>query len=366
MSLNSLKTRFSGLQSRPIGLHFGPSELQMAQFGTDKEPVRGAAVGFDFDRCDLIEHAEAAAQLIRAALKRFGFLGKRVISAMPPDSVRVLSLSYPDKAGDPGQHIAKLMNERLDGPLEDYVIDYMPIRDISRDGEKLALVAVSERKKVMAYLDLLSAAGLRAERLEIGPVAIRRIIQALSEDNESCSTLAVNVGVDASFLSMISGRRLLSDQRIDFCETQLLNTVASTLDISASAAKTLILEHGLDPVVHQEAAVLDVERIATSETLAQILKPEFVQLARDANNAFVYADSEKHGGDERRIYLLGSISQWPGVLAMMRQCTQIRIDDLVSFANRKFMPATAVPENASTTNLIIATGLALHPGESHA
>ncbi len=370
MSLAALKIRLFGGNANPIGLHFGPSELQLAQFDHNTQAARacrGAVCSLNFDRSDLLENAAVASKLIRKALVDFGFSGTRVISAMPPDSVRVLSLSYPDKAGDPGQQIMKLMSERLDGPLEDYVIDYMPIRETSRDGEKLALVAVSERRKVMAYLDLLSAAGLRADRLEIGPVAIRRVIQTLSTESESCSTLAINVGLDASFLSMISGQRLLSDQRIDFCETHLLETVATTLDISVAAAKALIMEHGLDPVVHQEAAVLDVERIATSETLAQILKPEFVQLARDANNAFVYADSEKHGGDERRIYLLGSISKWPGVLAMLRQCTQIPIDDLVSVTNQKFMPAAAAEDNPhAAANLIIATGLALYTGDSHA
>ncbi len=357
----------------PIGLHFGPRDLQLVQLKEtgSRLPVVSSAVSMPlpFARSQLLQHGDAASRLIRASLHGRRFSRRRVVSAMPPDTVRIISLSYPEKNGDDANVIAGIMQERLDGPLSDYVLDYMPIRDTSRDGEKLALVASARRVDVMAYLEILANAGLDVQRLEVGPVAILRVIETLAEDFEGIrNSLAINTGVDASYLTMMSGHRLLSDQKSEFCEQALLTLVARTLDISTSAALELIMDNGLDPKLHEQAPIVDIEKVATSETLAQILKPAFLSLVNDAEHAFLYASSESHGDAEKQVYLLGSITRWPGVLELLRQCSKTPVD-ILSQSLKMLLPAHATSEAERpglNNNLIIPMGLALHPGERHA
>ena len=86
-------------------------------------------------------------------------------------------------------------------------------------------MAVSRRDDVIAYLDAMRASGLTVDALEIGPVAIRRLANALPASNTQM-VLIVNTGFEASYLTMLSGRRLLMDQAIEFSESRVLGALA--------------------------------------------------------------------------------------------------------------------------------------------
>ena len=306
----------------PIGVYFTQEHLHLVQLQTLGDGGIGLrcreSLSYPGTRAELIGSPAAVSKLVRRGMRSGNFSGRKVVSAMPPEQLRVMSVSYPASApGSVGGSIAKIMADRVDGALSDYVIDYVPIRMSARDGDRLALVAVSRVEHVNSYLDSLASAGLHVDFLEIGPLAIKRLIEFGLASDERGDVIVINIGDASSHLTTISGKRLLADQEAPFGEALILNAIARSLDLSASTARDLILANGLDPAKKYAGAVdsnVDNEVVAT---LVEIVRPEFLKLVREIDRAFLYADSESHGDGRKGIFVVGGMARWPGATALL-------------------------------------------------
>ncbi len=319
-------------------------------------------------RAELMESPKAIRKLVRRAMRAGKFRGRNVVSAMPPEQVRVMSLSYPaNSSGAEAGSILKLMADRVDGNLSDYVIDYVPIRMSSRDGERLALVAVSRLEDVNNYLESLRLAGLDVNFLEIGPLAIKRLISSGSTTELRDHVLVVNIGETTSHITTISGQRLLADQEVQFGEASILNAIAKTLDLTTNMAKELVLTNGLDSTRRNAEIGDDNLDSEVVRTLVEIAKPELLRLVREINRAFLFADSESHGDARKRIFVVGGAGRWPGMAALMSSLAKMPVESFgrehMPFADESASIATFDDQQAA--EMSIAVGLALRGMSTH-
>ena len=294
----------------PSGVFITQEHLQVVQLerlGDGGIGVRACeSLAYPGSRAELVEAPVAIRKLIRRAMRDGKFRGRKVVSAMPPEQVRVMSVSYPaNAAGSAASSIAKLMADRVDGALTDYVIDYVPITMSSRDGDHLALVAVSRLEHVNNYLDILTSAGLHVDFLEIGPLAIKRLIASGPATDQYDHAIVVNVGPNTSHITTISGERLLADQEIQFGADLILNAIATPLNLTTDVAKDLVLANGLDPVRKNDEDIDSNFDTGVAATLVQIVKPEFLKLVREIDRAFLFADSESHSEGRKKIIIVG-------------------------------------------------------------
>ncbi len=350
----------------PIGVHFTRNDLHLVQLETrgnsDIRMRSHVSLAYAESRVDLLATPGAVGKLIRRAMRKGNFRGRKVVSAMPPEQVRIMSVSYPASADDnAARSIAKLMADRVDGPLTDYVIDYVPIRMNSYDGDRLALVAVSRLDHANSYLDGLAAAGLHVDFLEIGPLAIKRLISAGAAANKRDHVFVVNVGEVTSNLTTISGDRLLADHKIQFGETLILNAVATSLDLATSVASDLILANGLDPAQSRNDFGGGSFDTNVAATLVEIVRPEFLRLSRELDRAFRFADSESHGNSHKKIIVVGGITQWRGATALLESLTKTPVECLgrhhMPFAGKSEDVADISDEQAAEMSTVV--GLAL-------
>ena len=256
--------------------------------------------------------------------------------------------------------LLKVINERIDGDLSDFVIDYLPIRSDSKSEECLAIVAVAERRRVIDYLEMLRKAGLAVDRLEIGPTAIRRLVSAMGTADRQENVLALNSGRASSYLSVISGSRLIFDQEIRFGESRMLEDIARALEITQEAAQSLVSSSSFAPVslpARQTSPGFDMD---ASETLQQIVKPAVLNLAEEINRTLIYTASQTRGEPISRIYLLGSLARWQGMDHLLG--TLIRLP--VAIIPNPLKPfdrdnGASADNNESIPEIAVATGLAL-------
>jgi type IV pilus assembly protein PilM len=352
---------FSGLAGRrygPIGLHMAREAIHLVQLDSHAGrvvAVRGWA-SVPLPPGDAAwDSPKRLALLLRKAFVSAGFKGKRVVSAMPHGKVRIHSVTYrATRERSATDEILHLMQERLQGELADHVLDFLPVREGGSDGERLALVAVSRREDVVAHLELLRRAGLDVAALEIGPTAIRRLVCALSPAGEPENVLVLNAGDTASFMTMISGRRLLFDQEVDFGERKLVELVARSLDMPEQIVRDVVAKGGLD-----EASARGLQDVNLASAIIEILRPELKRLVAELERGFLYAASETRGGGAKRVFLAGSLARWPGAdrhLAAIARLPVTNIPDplaVLAPEARRVVPAHAIPEIA------VATGLAL-------
>lgn len=356
----------AGIRPRPgpIGLEIGQEALNLVQLrqGADGALALQAAARLPHatDRDALLASPGAFKARLKQALAGRPFVGRQVVSALPAQAVRLLPVPYEAGGGRAdAAAIAQALRERLDEDLTRYVIDYMPVRADAPAGDRLALVAVARREMVIDHLELLRRAGLEVLALEIGPSAIKRLISALAGAETEQNHLVINFGAATSYLTVVSGRRLLQDQRVDFGENELLEAIGQALDLPPQEARAWVARYGLGTA---DPAGGDREARDAARTLAQIVKPRLLRLVDEINRVLIYTASETRGASVGQLHLMGSLARWPGLEAMLNAMVEIPVAVLDN-------PLGLFGGNADSPDrgqaLAIATGLALRGVLNH-
>lgn len=351
-----------------IGLEVSQSHLNLAQFKAqtaDTLPTLQAACSlrYPIDRDTLLASPRNLRSLLASAFKQHPFRGRRVTTLLPADRVRTLSLSYQFKAGqDEANVILTTLSQRLNEPLDELVIDYVPIRATDDRPERLALIAMARRSDVIDYLELLRRAGLDVASVEIGQTAISRLITWLNDHAPDRNSLVINFGNEISYLTMLSGRRLVIDHGISFGEIALLERLALELGISSQQARALMRSDDTDDQSTHWTAPLPSNDNARSLAL-DILQPDLMQLKDEIRRTLIYAASELHGQPVHNLYLFGSLARWNGLSDRLQALIEIPTqhpDPLGVFQGERWR----TPEGQQ--DLYIATGLALKELKVHA
>jgi len=358
-----LRPRVSNRSIGPIGIDFGLEALHLVQLeaATGQPPQVRARASLAYEsRHDMLQNAHQFRATIKRALEADRFYGRKAVIAMPSGMFRTISINYRSASG--AEHeaaaIVEVMKSRVQGDLADYVLDYMPVKNRSKNDERLALVAISEREPVIEFLELANKARLEVQALEIGPVAISRLVGALSIENGARNVLVVNSGRRASYLTLISGADLLFDQEVAFGENGLIRQAAETLDMSEELARDLVLRSGVQASVRGETTQSALDEDSLVSTISEILKPQFLKLVEEIKRVCLYAAAETRGGAVSQVYLLGSLARWPGsdsLLSALTDTEVAKIPDPLAL----FPQGDSAGSGTSAPEIVVATGAAL-------
>ena len=348
-----------------IGIDFAVDNINLAQL---EKTINGdivlrscCSINYPQTREELLNSPKNLRPILRQAIKEYGFKGKKIVSSMPSRDVRIFSIHYlKSKNIDDSESILNALRERLDDDVSQYVIDYLPIRSIDKDGEQLALVALVKHELVISYLELLRQSGLYVEALEIRPAAIKRLVYSLYQEQEYKNVLVINFGCDMSYLTIISGRRLLFDQQINFGANVVIEKMSTVLDMPKEKTLDLINKHGFRSENSRNSSRFAYSDEDITKTLLDIVRPILEELIEEINRVLIFAASENHGESITKIYLLGSLAHWDGVDNFLTKKLNLLVealqDPLSKFTNSNSKYST---EYQNAPNMAIAAGLAL-------
>ena len=176
------------------------------------------SIKFAGSRQELLASPRALKKLITGSLKQHNFKGRKVVALMPWDEVKIILLTYKSNVQDVDSEVVKMVTDRIEGDIDDYVVDYIPVRSNPSDEEHMVVVTVAKKEKVTLLLNALMGCGLEVDSLDIAPTALRRMVGTLYSGEAAANVLLVNVYPDESYLTIISGRRLLLNQPVRFGE----------------------------------------------------------------------------------------------------------------------------------------------------
>ncbi len=351
----------------PIGIDFALESLHIVQLqhGASGSPEVRARTSESYGcaRKEVLENPLTLRALIKKALAKDRFSGRRAIVAVPSGLFRTVSINFQSPAGKDveAQAVLKLMRDRVDGNIEDYVLDYLPVSNQGRSDERLALVAVSEQRAIVDLLESLRRSRLDVDALEIGPVAICRLVGAMSAESGAGNVLVINSGRRASYLTLLSGNELLFDQEVAFGENALAQQVAGTLDMTDEMSRELITRTGVRARGDSPPDEANASDTGLADTVTEILKPQFLQLVEEIKRVCMYAAAETRGGSVSHIYLLGSVARWPGsdrLLSMLTDMAVHKIPNPLALFPKGSVTDT-ITGSASAPEVAVATGLAL-------
>ena len=195
-----LKSRPRRSQIGPIGMHFAEDSLhavQLRRLASGAYCLRAwASVPYRDTREDLLGSPKRLQRMTQKLFKENNFKGHDIVTAMPPEQTRITSLNFQvDSRMSDAERILHLMGDRLSMPIQDYVIDYLPVRGAPGDKEKVALVTACVRENIMSLLQTLQQAGLNVQDLDVGPAALNRLVSELPQGAERRgNVLLINYG----------------------------------------------------------------------------------------------------------------------------------------------------------------------------
>jgi len=289
-----------------------------------------------------------------------------VIATVPTPLLKIIFLNFQCKADEiEAQALLNALKHRVDGYLSDYVIDYLPINpQMNEQINRVALVAMAKHDEIEGFLGLLNYSGLAVEALEIGPVAIKRLVSSLNRSEGAQKVLTINFGTQKSYLTVIWNNELLLDREIDFGIDNIINAISKAFDIDDKTALKVLHEYGLaegEPaeLLFEDDLDEDDDGRMTS-VLLDVLRPSFFQLSEEIKDVLVYVASETRGGAVELIYLMGSLSRISAVDKIIDGLISIPVQTINPFfgfsAEQK---PTLQNDLGPLSGVAVATGLSM-------
>ncbi len=348
-----------------IGLDIGTDRIHLCQIRPLEHGrysiYAKSSIEYPGGREKLLESPKKLKRVIGNALRQKKFKGKRVVALMPWEDVKIMLLTYKSNVNDVDAEVVRMLADRTEGSIEDYVIDYVPVRANPGDEEHMVVATISAREKVNRLLNALIGCGLEVDSLDIAPTALRRVVSALYTGHAADNVLLIHTYREESYLTVISGRRLLFNQSVAFGENLLLERISAELDISLESARALVRDHGLEKQSLARAIGADTDN-DVSGTLLEIVKPCFLDLVNEINRVLVFTAAETHGVPVSRVCLLGSLAHWPGAQAVLMSLLDLEQPDGQTEFNQVFQDEnddTRIPWEGLFSDISIAMGLAL-------
>lgn len=347
----------------PIGLDLGSDHLKMVQadFVKGVPVIRSAVIlPYPTNKKDLFESPDDLKKLIKEARAQGAFQGSRTVVTMPPEKVQFVSLEFKCKPSEePDVAVIEAIKERFGDQIKNSVIDFLQIRPEHKDQiDRTALAAVADKKAVVSFLDFLRAGGLTVDRLEIGPVAMNRLISAMNPNERDKITLVINFGLYKSYATVLWGRRLLLDRELSFgCETGI-QALSEALEVSENEASELLIRHGTQ--ASNKIIAGNYAEPSIKETVSEILKPSLQELSNEIKRLMLYIASRTRGRPVHESYIFGSVAGWPGIDQTLSDMTGMSLKTTKPFYGLATSKQAAKIEDLSELRgIAVATGLSL-------
>lgn len=349
-----------------IGLDIGVECIHMCQIRPLEHGqyaiIAKASIPFSGGRQALLASPKALKRLITGALRGNNFKGRKVVALMPWEQVKIILLTYKASVSDVDSEVLKMVSNRIEGDIEDYVIDYIPVRSSPSDEEHMVVATAAHQDNVSVLLNALVACGLEVDSLDIAPIALRRIVSTLYSGEAADNVLLISTYFEESYLTIVSGRRLLFNQSVNFGENILLDRISDELDVSRDEARELIIRHGFEKQAVSALLRNDGSSGDISATLLEIIKPCFLELVEEIRRVLIFTASETHGVPVSRVCLLGNIANWPGARTLVLSLMEYDVPDGQHEFAMIFQDEnedTRIPWAGLFSELSIAMGLAL-------
>ena len=296
----------------PIGIDIGSRSIQVIQLLYKDTHLSVQDAGFEMLEEDMKDYTrtDKISEKILKIWKRCHFKGKKIIARMPSTLINITPLKVELKEGRSMEDtILKEAKEYIPYPLDEAVIDYIPINQPSESkGEKKVLLIFVKRKEVVAYLNMFRKLGLRVLAMDIGPNAINRVLKRFKNPQDQ-QIMTLNIGDAFSFSMVICNDSILIDRKINWGEEHMIKKIITRLDISPQMAKLILYKYGIDtthiPEVDMDESSMTIKDKVIPSYVFEIIYPALEDLNKEMEKMFIYISSERKGALVDSIYLFG-------------------------------------------------------------
>ncbi len=262
----------------PIGLDIGHSAIKMVQLTVSDDGVRilasdRAPVDWDDTMGDEARQ-RLTIRTIQQMLARSRFKGKDVISALPPDRLRITSLRLAESEMSQAEKaLRKEAAHRFGLDSRADAIKYVLAGNV-RQGDELKseyILFATDDETIRNHIALLEEAGLQPRGIDAGPCALFRNFERLMRRQADREHTIIFIDIGHRYTVVVFGRagEICFVKQMAFGTARFAEDVAGKLGISTSDAESLRRKMGSDESVDASTRRLVVDTLhSTAEQLA--------------------------------------------------------------------------------------------------
>lgn len=239
--------RFGGVHSAgPIAAAIDAHEVRLLQLEPRADVMRVVAAARQPLPPDLPrrgpEAHEAIARIIREAAAKRGFVGKRLVTSLPPSVVHIKNLRLPLMPADElPRAIEWEAKERVQLEPEPHLFRFFDAGEV-RQGEEsrreIILLAVAE-SYAEGHAAALFDKGFHLEAIEAAPAGLARFVRRSGSTDRA--VMLLDIGNDTSTAMILSHGRVLFCKSVPIGSHQLDQAAATYLDLPTEEARRLRL-----------------------------------------------------------------------------------------------------------------------------
>jgi len=246
---------------RPIGLHWGPRSVTMAQLAGPLDQLETHALARADLPCDdsteSAEHDHVIAETITKLLADHHFKGRRVVSCLGSEELFLQNVRLPQL---PPEEVEKVVcweaEERLPYPVSEAEIRHLLAGEVHQDANiKQEVILMACHQGVLKrHLGVLEQAGLTVEAIDVEPCAILRGTGG-AESESAVRHACLHLGENATAVIFADGARILFLKYVNCGGTHLDQAVARHLDLSLAEAARMRMSVMMTPSLDTENEV---------------------------------------------------------------------------------------------------------------
>jgi type IV pilus assembly protein PilM len=290
---------------------------------------------------------------IKQMLTEGNFRGKKVISCLPSDRLKITSLRLTETESDKiGQTLRKEVAQRFGLNPDEDAINYVLVGDVHQGDEiksELILFA-ADNESIKEHIELLEETGLRPVGIDMVPCALFRSYERSLQRQEDRERTAVFVDVGGRFTTVVfgHGREISFVKRISIGGENFNQEIAAKLGVNLNEAemlrgklrmeKTTNPQRGLwnsgqnsvgqdslaDPENHE--AALGTLDASTLQVMIDAISAVAEQLAREISLCFRYYTVTFRGKRVERAIFSGGEAYEKTLLNVLKRQLAVEIE----------------------------------------
>ncbi len=346
----------------PIGLDIGVRRIKMVQLAQADEHLKvvcAERASLDVDRdASEEERRDAVVQTIKQLLGRRGFRGRKVVSALSRDELRITSMRLAEAETHQIEKVLRKEAARrfgLDGERD--TINYMLAGSV-RQGDEAKnefIVLAADDEVIKSHIALLEDAGLQPAGIDAAPNALFRSFERRLRREEDKQRTIILVDVGHGHTTVVFGRSggICFVKQIPSGAARFSEQVASTLGLSVPDAESLRLR------------LLRAEPVdaCTRRTVVDVVTAAAEALAKELSLCLRYHTVTFRGKRVERAVIVGGGAYEPILLDVLRRHLSVEVE--VGEPLRGFdrgASASSRGGTGSSADLALAVGLSLKGG----
>jgi Tfp pilus assembly PilM family ATPase len=291
-------------------------------------------------------------QRLAGVLERAGFVGNRVVLAVPALDQMTAMLELPPRApGIPFEQIAKMEFARVNrcepAGLE---LSFWELPDSARAGKGTHAMAVGcTHAAGERFLDLVEKAGIDAHAMDVMACAVARPCIGLAAASTG-TTAVLDLGYTNASLSMLQAGTLVYERRMpEGGMKHLAESMKKQLDVGDEEIDCLVRDGGFGEPGDRRGA----EAFADAR---RVLAAHFAPVAQELRTTFGYLEYQYPQSPVKQMLLVGGGATIPGLAAHLQSTVGIEVRAVQPRDVVDCLPSVA---ERATPAMMTAIGLAM-------